>query len=58
MAGNTEAEYSVYPGWHCYKSEDKAVKAAEKYKNGYEDVLGEDIQSAYSASVEAAAAIP
>ena len=35
----TGKRYSVYPDWHCYKSEDEAVKAAEKYKTGYEDII-------------------
>lgn len=36
VSGN---RYSVYPEWHCYNTEDAAIKAAEEYENGRKDVI-------------------
>ena len=35
----TGNRYQVYPDWHCYEDEKMAIKAAQKYKDGYEDVI-------------------
>lgn len=35
----TGSRYSVYPEWHCYNSKQKAIQAAEKYKEGHVDLI-------------------
>ncbi len=35
----TGRRYSVFPEWHCYNSEQIAIQAAEKYKEGYVDMI-------------------
>jgi len=51
-------DYLVVSNFTAGKDKKNSYICLFEYENGYEDVLGEDIQSAYSASVEAAAAIP
>lgn len=36
---NTRSRYDVYPEWHCYKTEEEAMQAAQKYQDGYEDLI-------------------
>jgi len=36
---NTGLRYDVYPEWHCYKTEEEAVQAAQKYQDRYEDLI-------------------
>ena len=31
--------YSAYPEWHCYKTEEDAKAAAERYKKGHRDII-------------------
>lgn len=35
----TGNRYQVYPDWHCYEDEETAIKATQKYKDGYEDII-------------------
>lgn len=35
----TNQVYFAYPEYHCYNNEEDAKKAAEKYKEGYKDII-------------------
>lgn len=35
----TGCRYSVYPEWHCYNSEQEAIQAAKRYKEGHVDLI-------------------
>jgi hypothetical protein len=51
-------DYLVVSNFTAGKDKKNSYICLFEYENGYEDVLGEDIQGTYSAFVEASATIP